>query len=63
MKGTRTVLPATMLGLFLGWIAPELTYADFQKVRINLLGMTCEFCERALEKNLSRVPGVKSSRA
>ena len=63
MKGTRTVLLATMLGLFLGWIAPELTYADFQKVRINLLGMTCEFCERALEKNLSRVPGVKSARA
>jgi len=43
--------------------APKLIYADFEKIRINLLGMTCEFCERALEKNLSRVPGVQSARA
>lgn len=44
-------------------MAPQPTYADFKKVKINVVGMTCEFCERALEKNLARVPGVESARA
>ncbi len=63
MNRKRTSFCAFTAVLFLTLMAPELTHADFQKIRINLLGMTCEFCERALEKNLSRVPGVESARA
>ncbi len=63
MNIKRTSFCAFTAVLFLTLMAPGLTHADFQKIRINLLGMTCEFCERALEKNLSRVPGVESARA
>ena len=63
MNRKRTAFCAFTAVLFLTLMVPGLSHADFQKIRINLLGMTCEFCERALEKNLTRVPGVESARA
>lgn len=63
MKREVTVLFAITVAVLFGLVVPRLSYAGFQKVKINVFGMTCEFCERALEKNLSRVPGVESARA
>ena len=60
----KGIILAAFIGLFfLTLFIAATSDASFQKVRINLLGMTCEFCERALEKNLTRVPGVESARA
>ena len=60
----KGIILAAFIGLFfLTLFTAATSDASFQKVRINLLGMTCEFCERALEKNLTRVPGVESARA
>lgn len=63
MKHKGAIFFAFTVLLFLALTVPESSRAGSQKVRMNVLGMTCEFCERALEKNLARVPGVESARA
>ncbi|MFQ5903629.1 MAG: heavy-metal-associated domain-containing protein [Candidatus Binatia bacterium] len=63
MSRKGIILPAFIGIFFLVLFTAASSDASFQKVRIHVLGMTCEFCERALEKNLTRVPGVESARA
>jgi len=42
---------------------PGIGKAELIKGRAEVLGMTCEFCEKALEKRLKTIPGVEGARA
>lgn len=56
----KLVFLAAILGIL---ALPTPGLAELLKGRLEVLGMTCEFCEKALEKRLRRVPGVAAARA
>ena len=49
---TLTIMMVLISIVGAGTIAPFSVHAEMQDIRVTVYGMTCEFCEYALEKNI-----------